>query len=284
MEGLKDFAFSTHGMADCVSVRVVHVERVTVAAAASVGLVSPRRTPRSRHTSRVRNGSDSPPDREPTIGTEASENASCGRTDTLGSWRSIAPYVLPDRGVTLRNGVSTIPYRARDGSPVRERHITSGGAWWGPGDGICLFGLDRVPGSLWQSRSVAYLCEGESDALALIEHLWDDVAAFVFAVPDASTWQPAWAGHLAGFSRVYVLGDGDPAGERLNCAVCRDLRNARAVWLPEKTDVRELLQQRSFGTLDQLLDETDRLFVLDQTLAQATTPADWARLVAERLR
>jgi len=71
--------------------------------------------------------------------------------------------------------------------------------------------------SLWRDHRIAnastiYLCEGETDAISLLDaDLETDPAVGVVAVPSASTFKPAWASRFAG-KEVTLCMDGDPAG------------------------------------------------------------------------
>jgi DNA primase len=97
------------------------------------------------------------------------------------------------------------------------------------------------------------VCEGESDALAVRELL--ELRAV--AAPGASIWKPEWSEYLDLFASLYVVGDGDAAGEAFVWRVCASLPWARPVVMPTGRDLRDLLQAGELERVGQLFDAAD---------------------------
>jgi len=157
--------------------------------------------------------------------------------------------VLSEAGVEQRDGLVRVPYRDRDGGEVFEKVFANSRSWYSPG-GIELipFGLDRLPRSPWiAARSALLVCEGESDALAAREHFFEGDAEilswFALGLPGSGTWRRSWRQWLAPFPRIYLCGDGDEPGQRMNWRVKRAVPWARPVRLPAGDDVRSILQR-----------------------------------------
>ena len=52
------------------------------------------------------------------------------------------------------------------------------------------------------------------------------------------------------FPTVYVVGDGDEAGQRMAARVLADVPWARPIWMPENKDARNVLQSDPDDFLD----------------------------------
>ena len=169
----------------------------------------------------------------------------------MSGWKEIAPDVLAAAGVELDRVSVRVPYRDRDGRELYcKRFGREHRSWYEPaGISLVPFGLETLPPT-WSRypRFVALLlCEGESDALAARDVLRyrDDARAVEYialALPGASSWRDEWRAFLEPFPLLYVLGDGDDAGRRMNRRVRSAVPWARPVWLPDGSDVRALLQ------------------------------------------
>src|SRR5262249_38068588 len=134
----------------------------------------------------------------------------------------------------------------------------SGRRWWEPGDGRPLipFGLDRQWTSLRDCRSLV-ITEGESDTIALHAALATE-GYDVIGVPGCGTWRPSWARYADGYSKIYVAGDGDLPGRKLDASVTRDVPGCVSLAIPTGQDVRSILQAENGTTrFLELVHETD---------------------------
>jgi len=158
------------------------------------------------------------------------------------SWKGLGEQVLRDAGVEEIDGTVYVPYRGADGCPLFAKCFRYARSWIEPaGVEVVPYGLELLPASPWiAERSMLLITEGESDALAMREHL---VGAFALALPGAGTWRTEWMRYLRPFLTIYVLGDGDEPGRRMNDRVAQDCRWARRVRLPDGQDVRGILQR-----------------------------------------
>ena len=96
------------------------------------------------------------------------------------------------------------------------------------------------PRALLTSSDFAAITEGEIDAISLVQSGIPAVG-----VPGASTWQGHWSRLFAGFDRVYIFGDSDPAGKAFAKKACEDMSNAVVATLEAGfKDVNELLVAR----------------------------------------
>lgn len=181
------------------------------------------------------------------------------------TWGSLDRAELVVAGVTEMTGVTRVPVRQPDGSEHNAKLFPRHGRprYEVAGREQLPFGLETVtPGSSHRAFLQALLVvEGEKDALAAraAYREGDQVVAtyYVLGIPGAGAWRSDWRRYLEPFDLIYLLGDGDEAGQRMNRAIARDLPWARMVRLPDGEDVRSLLQQRGREALDELLDEAD---------------------------
>jgi putative DNA primase/helicase len=105
-----------------------------------------------------------------------------------------------------------IPYLGADGEElaVRFRLAMEGEDRfrWRRGSKPVPYGLWRLDGA--RQAGYAVLVEGESDAHTIWHH-----GIPAIGIPGARTWRTAWAEHLEGIEKVYVVVEPDAAGERL---------------------------------------------------------------------
>ena len=202
-------------------------------------------------------------------------------------WKGIAPGVLAEAGVeTTSTGLVRVPFRDRDGQTVVSKVFGSSRSWYDPaGVELIPFGIETLPVSPWiAERSALLVCEGESDALTAREHFpeGDDETLFWFAIalPGAGVWRRAWRCHLEPFPRVYLLGDGDDPGRRMNRRISADARWARPVCLPDGEDVRAILQRDGRDGLLRHLEAADADAHLAAALRLATNLDDFETLLA----
>lgn len=101
-----------------------------------------------------------------------------------------------------------------------------------------------------QQASEIHVTEGEIDCIALVR------AGFTCAVglPGASAWRSHYSRLLGQFKHVWVWGDPDESGQKLNAAITKVLWNARAVPL-EHGDVAETLARFGPDALEEALSE-----------------------------
>ncbi len=184
---------------------------------------------------------------------------------TPRSWKGISASVLAEAGVEQDGRLVVVPCRDPEGCELYSRVFRGDGRSFYRPAGVSLvpFGLDRLPPERsWHPRYCALLlCEGESDALAAREAFQDRedaraVEYLALGIPGAGVWRDSWRQLLDPFPLVYVLGDGDGPGRRMNRRVRAAVPWARPVWLPDGEDVRSLLQ-RDPEALDPLLAEAD---------------------------
>jgi hypothetical protein len=168
-------------------------------------------------------------------------------SDIPFGWKNLETVALLDAGVYKhRDGTIRIPYRLADGTTFREKIISSERSWWSPGKGLIPFGVDRIAAPNQRDSRCVVLCEGESDALAVRGAIaeWHSDPVDVLALPGASTWKKEWAAHLRGYRRVYIVPDGDPAGQHMLSRVLEDVPSVRWVMMPPGEDARSVLQAR----------------------------------------
>src|SRR4051812_45526603 len=60
-------------------------------------------------------------------------------------WKNLDTLVLFEAGCYAHSdGTIRVPYRLADGSTFREKIVGTTRSWWGPGNGLIPFGLERV--------------------------------------------------------------------------------------------------------------------------------------------
>lgn len=91
-------------------------------------------------------------------------------------------------------------------------------------------------------------CEGEVDAMTLTQCGYPAVG-----FPGASTWRDHHAYLFDGYQRVFVLGDGDDAGEEFASKVARHVPNPRVITLPDNQDVNGLYVEQGIEAIHKLL-------------------------------
>lgn len=96
-------------------------------------------------------------------------------------------------------------------------------------------------------------------------------------------WRDSWRSVLQPYPLVYLLGDGDEPGRRMNRRVREAVPWARPVWLPDGDDVRSLLQANP-NALDPLLAEADEAAELWAALALSPDLHTFRRLLNRRER
>jgi DNA primase len=103
--------------------------------------------------------------------------------------------------------------------------------------------------SVLTTRSYLAVTEGEIDALVL-NYLCDIPAV---GIPGANNWKPHFARVLEGFDRIFVIGDGDKAGQEFARNVSKKLDAALPVVMPDGMDVNDVyLADGAVGVMNQL--------------------------------
>lgn len=89
---------------------------------------------------------------------------------------------------------------------------------------------------------------GNCDAMTLVQCGYPAVG-----FPGASTWRDHHAYLFDGYQRVFVLGDGDDAGEEFASKVARHVPNPRVIALPDNQDVNGLYVEQGIEAIHKLL-------------------------------
>jgi DNA primase len=101
-----------------------------------------------------------------------------------------------------------------------------------------------------EADDIICITEGEIDAISLA------VAGLnAVGVPGASAWKRHHARLFVGFAKVYVFGDGDPAGRLFASTVCESLRNSQPVPMPEGLDINSILVGTGIESVLALMEE-----------------------------
>lgn len=196
-------------------------------------------------------------------------------------WKGFTRQELEAFGVRPGQVGMEVPYFTKAGKHYRTKLFPWSGEppsrWLGPRKPQIPYGLWRTP----TESDVCVLTEGESDTIALAL-AFPKVA--VLGVPGASSWKSAWVKAVAGFKRVYLSFDGDPAGDgrplpnkkplppgrkSLLARVQEDLPDARYVMLPDAADTRDVIQRGGKRAFKVLVAAADRMAELDEARAAA---------------
>jgi hypothetical protein len=98
-------------------------------------------------------------------------------------------------------------------------------------------------GSLLEDSDVAFICEGEIDAIT-VHALTGYPAA---GVPGVSQWKHQdngfWPRCFSGFDRVIVPADGDKPGQELAKTIAKDIQETSVVYLPPGTDCNSFIRE-----------------------------------------
>jgi hypothetical protein len=201
-------------------------------------------------------------------------------------WKGLDSLTLLDAGVELlSNDLVRVPYRDVDGLEMNAKLFPRPPRkpWWEQrGRVVAMFGLEQLGRLVGYESATIILAEGEGDSLAIrgelaIDH--DGVPVVVLGIPGASMWRPSWAAHVRRFYRVYVAGDGDEPGQRMNTAVRRTMPWARPLPMPAGMDARSVIQEHGQAAFLELLDHADRLACVEAALMAAGTRDEALRLI-----
>lgn len=135
-------------------------------------------------------------------------------------------------------GMLCIPYRLHNGYTVSLRYrCIEEHDHRAHGHGKYM-STPHEPGRMYFTEAIVNasneisICEGEMDALVL-----NMLGIPAVGIPGATFWEKRWRRILEGFSRIWVWGDPDEAGAKLNDRVTQALYQARVV--PLKRDVND---------------------------------------------
>lgn len=150
-------------------------------------------------------------------------------------WLSI-PYLRNSPG---GQGWSVISMRFRCIHDHNHKQAHGGGKYMPhPGSKTHLFNTAAVT----RSEREIILTEGEFDALAAETNIMPAVG-----IPGAENWNKKFARMFRGYSKVYVLEDGDPAGSNMGQAIADTLPNVRRIPMPQGMDVNEVILDPDLG-------------------------------------
>jgi DNA primase len=127
------------------------------------------------------------------------------------------PYLGPS------NTVTAIRFRSLNGE--EPKYLSVGGA------SNRLYNLRAII----EATDTIHLTEGELDALILGQAGFSAVG-----VPGANSWKRHHPRLFAGFTKVFIWGDGDKAGQQFSRTVMESLDTGIIVSMPPGTDVNDL--------------------------------------------
>lgn len=131
--------------------------------------------------------------------------------------RLAIPYIT-------RAGVVTLRFRAL--SNVEPKYLTM------PGDASRLFNVNQ----LFKGGDTLVITEGEFDAISVAEY----AGVPAVGVRGVSNWSPVFARMIQDFTRVIVVGDGDPKGASFAEGLAEELEGVPVV-LPDGEDCNSVL-------------------------------------------
>lgn len=109
-------------------------------------------------------------------------------------------------------------------------------------------------GSLLEDSNIAFICEGEIDALTV--HASTGFPAV--GVPGVSQWKHSdnrfWPRCFSQFDRVIVPADGDKPGQELAKTIAKDIDQTTVVYLPTGTDCNEFVRDHGVQEFLKLCD------------------------------
>jgi KaiC/GvpD/RAD55 family RecA-like ATPase len=114
-----------------------------------------------------------------------------------------------------------IPYRAADGSLLREKIRTAGKSFWGEGSGTYPYGLDVLARA--DSKEPIIFCEGESDCHAC----WQK-GVLAIGIPGAAAWKSEWTKHFL-HRPIFIWKEPDPASDRFVQSLAASFAGAKVI-------------------------------------------------------
>ncbi|WP_235915495.1 toprim domain-containing protein [Puerhibacterium puerhi] len=171
------------------------------------------------------------------------------KEDALGSRLGLVATDYP--GFERYAGWLSIPYLAADGHPVSMRFRRPD---WVTTDGPKYLGFAEEKARVYNVESFMgsspdiHIAEGEFDTLILKK-----VFGSAVGYPGANVWKKHHRVLFAGFSNVYVWGDGDEAGRKFTEEMVARIRSANPVYLPSGEDVTSLYMKHGADGLRGLI-------------------------------
>lgn len=98
--------------------------------------------------------------------------------------------------------------------------------------------------ALMQQTPVVAITEGEIDAITA-----DLCGIPAVGVAGAHVWQPHFRDLFLGYRDVYVLADGDSAGQQFGTTIAEQLPNAKVIPMPPGEDVNSLVVKHGRNAL-----------------------------------
>lgn len=147
-----------------------------------------------------------------------------------GHERMVGRLAIPSLGRS--DSVYALRFRALDGSEPKYLGL--------PGVDLRLF---NVRGLHLADDSI-HITEGELDAISL-----GACGLHAVALPGVKSWKPHHPRLFAGFSRVYIWGDGDTAGRDFAEKLGREIDTSIIVHVPDGMDCNSLLVQEGKDAL-----------------------------------
>lgn len=171
-------------------------------------------------------------------------------------WKGLPTFVLNEARVARdAKGLIYVPYFRANGKPHNIKVISESRSWWATAEKrLYPFGLESLTDP--PHDRALMLAEGESDALALRSE-FEALGFDVLGLAGAATWRKNWLLWLEPYRIVYILADGDHAGDALSRAIKRDRKDARIVKIPRGEDARSLLQRDGWYAVYELLEQAD---------------------------
>ena len=195
-------------------------------------------------------------------------------------WKGLGSVVLWEAGVYRdERGLVRVPYRLPGGALHNEKvHGRAGRSWWATkGLPLIPFGLERLAQPDEREGHGILIAEGESDALAIRGAVteWRGGRLDVLGLPGAGTWRSGWRRYVIGYSRIYIVPDGDAAGQRMLERTQANVPGGRWVRLPAGQDSRSVIQSLGADAFCEALTDADLTACQWAAFRLAHTPDEW---------
>lgn len=126
--------------------------------------------------------------------------------------------------------VVTIRFRTLDPENKRTKYLDLSGELGKPRLYNTVDAIDH--------QQFVSITEGEFDALSASVN-----GVPAVGVSGATKWRPHWTEVFSGYETVYVLSDGDEAGQNFADLVAKNLNNARNIPMDDGEDVNSMIQK-----------------------------------------
>lgn len=155
----------------------------------------------------------------------------------------VSRLAIPSIGL---RGVVSLRFRCLQGHDCKEVDCNK------------YLGISDEETRLWNPRALHEpgpcigISEGELDGVILS---MCDLPAV--GVPSANNWKPHYPRLFVGYEKVYVFGDGDPAGRTFNARVQRDVPHATIVNMGQGKDVSDIYRDEGRDGVWSLITQAD---------------------------